>query len=107
MDDERRTASIDQLKQRHSVATTRRTALTSQMQDFAAHLSDVGETLGNPYFYSGENHGRPENANKSTARFSGYKSHEPGLQLLQALKAADLDLNTLREQLRGLGVNVE
>jgi hypothetical protein len=98
---------IDRLLQRFSQATARKAALVSETKEFAARIGEVREALGNPYFYSGGNCGRPENADESIARFTGYKSHEPALRLVRSLHDTELELRTLREQLRELGVNVE
>ena len=107
MRDDERIANVDQLRHSYSVAKARQGALLLETRDFEARLGQVREALGNPYFYSGKNHGRPENAEKSVAKYTGYASHEPGLQLIQSLKAVNLQVNTLREQLRELGVNVD
>ena len=77
------------------------------MNELAAKIGEVREALGNPYFYSGGNYGRPENADESIARFTGYKSHEPALRLTRSLHDADRELRSLKEQLRELGVNVD
>jgi len=98
---------IDRLLQRYSEATSRKAALESEMKELAAKIGEVREALGNPYFYSGGNYGRPENADESVARFTGYKSHEPALRLARSLHDADRELRTLKEHLRELGVNVE
>ena len=98
---------IDRLLQRFSEATARKAALVSDMNELAAKIGEVREALGNPYFYSGGNYGRPENADESIARFTGYKSHEPALRLTRSLHDADRELRSLKEQLRELGVNVD
>jgi len=105
--DEERAATIDRLLQRFSEASARKATLVSEAKEFAARIGEVREALGNPYFYSGGNYGRPENADESIAKFSGYKSHEPGLRLVRRLNDVNLELSTLREQLRELGLNVE
>ena len=98
---------VDRLLQRFSEATARKAALVSEMKELAARIGEVREALGNPYFYSGGDYGRPENADESIARFTGYKSHQPTLRLVRSLRDTDRELRTLREQLRELGVNVE
>jgi hypothetical protein len=107
VDDDERAATIDRLLQRFSEASARRAAIVSEAKEFAARIGEVREALGNPYFYSGGNYGRPENADESIANFSGYQSHEPALRLVRRLRDADRELSTLREQLRELGVDVE
>jgi hypothetical protein len=105
--DEEQSAKIDRLLRRFSEATERRAALVSEAQEFAARIGEVRKELGNPFFYSGGNYGRPENADESIANYTGYKSHEPGLRLVRNLNEANRELNTLREQLRELGLSVE
>jgi hypothetical protein len=107
VDEKQDAAKIDRLLQRFSETTARRADLVSEMKDLAAKTGEVREALGNPYFYSGGNYGRPENADESIARFTGYKSHEPALRLVRSLCDADRELRTVREQLRDFGVDVE
>ena len=107
MGDEERTAEIDRLRRRFSEATAQKAALMSEAQEFAARIGAIRETLGNPFFYSGENWERPENAGESIANYTGYKSHEPGLRLVRRLNDVNRELDTLREQLRELGRSVE
>jgi hypothetical protein len=59
---------------RLSEATTRKTALVSEAKEFAARIDEIRAGFGNPYFYSGANHGRPRNADKSAANYSGFNS---------------------------------
>jgi hypothetical protein len=105
--EEERASRIERLLQRFSDATARKAALLSEAQEFAARIGEIREALGNPFFYSGANYGRPENADESIAKFTGYKSHEPGLRLVRGLSDANRELSTLREQLRELGISVE
>ena len=107
MDDEQRSARIDQLLLRLAEVQAQKAALVSEAEDFAARIGEIRKSLGNPYFYSGGHRDRPEHADESIAKFSGFKSHEPGLQLVRRLKAANRELSTLREQLRGSGLRVE
>jgi hypothetical protein len=105
--DDEQTAKVERILGRFSEATARKAAIMSQMEELAARIGAVREALGNPFFYSGANHGRPENADKSIAKYSGYKSHEPALRLVQGLHDTNLELSILREQLRELGVGVD
>jgi hypothetical protein len=107
VDDDERAATIDRLRDRFSEASARRAAILSEAKEFAARIGEVRQALGNPYFYSGGNYGRPENADESIANFTGYQSHEPGLRLAQRLNDANRELSTLREHLLQLGVDVE
>jgi hypothetical protein len=78
VNDEERAARIEALLLRFSQATARKTVLKSEAEEFEARLGEIRAAFGNPYFYSGENHGRPENADDSVAKYSGYRAHEPG-----------------------------
>jgi hypothetical protein len=104
-DEER--ARIDRLLRRFSEATERKAALMSEAQQFAARIGEVRAALGNPFFYSGGNYERPENADESISNFTGYKSHEPALRLMRTLEQADRELDDLRQQLDEFGVTVE
>ena len=107
MTDEERAAKIERLQLKFSEATARRTALTSELQEVAAKIGEIRKALGNPFFYSGVKHGRPENADKSIVKYTGQKSHEAGLRLVGDLRGVDLELNALQQQLHDLGVSVE
>ena len=100
-------ATIDHLLQEFSEASARRAAIVSEAKEFAARIGEVRAALGNPYFYSGGNYGRPENADETIANFTGYQSHEPALRLVHRLRDADRELSTLREHLLQLGVDVD
>ena len=104
---EERTVEIERLLREYSAATARKAALMSEAKEFAARIGETREKLGNPFFYSGGNYGRPENADESVANFTGYKSHEPGLRLARRLQDAERELNALRVQLQELGVSVD
>jgi hypothetical protein len=105
--DQERTAKVEQLLLRFSEATARQAALMSEMRAFAAKIGEVRAELGNPFFYSGARHGRPQNADKTVEKYTGYKSHEPGLTLLLGFRDVNRELTTLREQVRELGLSVE
>jgi hypothetical protein len=105
--DEERTAKISRLLQKFSEATARKAGLVLEAEEVAAKIGEVRKSLGNPYFYSGGNYGRPENADESIAKYSGFKSHEPNLGLALAFLEVDRELSTLKERLRDLGVSVE
>jgi hypothetical protein len=107
VDEKEDAQKTERLLKRLSDAAVRKAALMSEMKELAGRIGEVREALGNPYFYSGGNYGRPENADESVARFTGYKSHEPALRLARSLHDADRELRTVREQLRDLGVDVE
>ena len=107
MTDDERATQIEALQLRLSEVTARKIALASQAKEFEARLPEIRAAFGNPYFYSGVNHGRPENADESKANYTGFKAHEPGLRLALGFIDVDRELSTVREQLRALGVSVE
>jgi hypothetical protein len=107
MDQRERAAEIDRLRQCWSDATARQARLVSEGNAFAATIGEHRKKLGNPFFYSGKNHGRAENADESAAKYTGYKSHEAGLSLVRGFSDVRQELSALREKLRGLGVIIE
>lgn len=107
MTDEKRSAEIDQMLARIAELRAHKTALMSEAEELAAKLGETRKTLGNPYFYSGGDRDRPENASESVANFSGYRSHEPGFRVVHGVMTADRELNTIREQLRKMGFRAE
>jgi hypothetical protein len=78
------------------------TALESKGTAHARSIRDVRARLGNPFFYSGGKHGRPENASHTVAKYTGYRSHEPGLAILVERLAIARELKTIRAQLLAL-----
>ncbi|HYL17396.1 MAG TPA: hypothetical protein VEV20_01850 [Burkholderiales bacterium] len=102
MDDEQHRWQVERLREEFAEVTARKTALLDHMREFAGHIHEVRAVLGNPFFYSGENWHRPENADESVANYTGYRSAEPGLRLLQSLRRIDRELHSIHEQLRAL-----
>ena len=107
MNDEERTVEIDRLLGRLSEAKKRKAVLVSEAQDFSAMIGDIRAAFGNPFFYSGGNHRRPENAEKSIANYTGSDSHEVVLPTVLGLVRVNQELDAIREQLRALGANEE
>ena len=107
MDDHDRTAEINRLLESLSNASNRKATLMNQARELASNLGNVRATLGNPFYYGGENWERPENADESVANFSSYKSHEPALRLIRDIRRADRELNNIRAQLRQPGHTIE
>ena len=99
MDDETRKGLIARLSQ----AKERSAELLLDVQAHAAKIEEVRETLGNPFFYSG----RPENDPQSESKFTGYKSHEPGLRLIQEWQDASKEIVAIKSQLREAGLDSE
>ena len=106
MSDDETRIQVEQLRKRLSEAAARKAALLGEVQEFAAQIGEVRAALGNPYFYSGENWQRPENADESIANYTAYRSHEPGLHMIQRLRRVDRELTMIREQLLSLGETV-
>jgi hypothetical protein len=107
MTDDERTAKIEELQGRLAALTAYSAALESEMKELAANIDVIREEHGNPFFYSGIRHGRPENADKSIAKFSGHAAHERGLTPVFSFIDVGRELAALRDELRQLGVSVE
>jgi len=105
--DEERTAKLGQLLQRLSEVTARKAALLSEARELAHSIGEARKALGNPFFYSGATHGRPENADKTVAKYTGNKSQQPTLRLFGHLAEVQREVRTLREQLHELGHEVQ
>jgi hypothetical protein len=89
----------DGVAARLSQAIERRAALKVKMEALATGIAEVRATLGNPFFYSP----RPESDPQSESRFTGYKSHDPGLQLLREWQDVSKEIgvgNTARPRTR-------
>ena len=105
MTDEERQVTISDLRRRLSETTARKAAVEAELKELASRVPEIRETLGNPFFYSGKEHGRPENEDKSIAKYTGSKSHQPGLLLVFKYRDAERELTEILEQLRDLGVS--
>jgi hypothetical protein len=99
MDDQRR----DDLLAKLSDARKREAQALLQLQAHAATIDQVRQDLGNPYFYSG----RADDDLESKAKFTGYKSHEPGLQLYRDWQDAAREVVTIRKELQEGGLDTE
>jgi hypothetical protein len=71
-----------------------------QLRAHKANIDGIRAALGNPYFYTGRSADDPE----SEARFTGYRSHEPGLKLFCEWKDAMQRIATVRKQLQDAGI---
>ncbi|HEX7797843.1 MAG TPA: hypothetical protein VF456_25955 [Vicinamibacterales bacterium] len=106
MDHEGRVQEIARLQRRLADLQLRDTELQSTLVEHAKSVRAVRARLGNPFFYSGARHGRPENATKTVAKYTGYKSHEPGLALVLEWMAINRELKTIRDRLLALHTDV-
>lgn len=107
MNDDERTGRIAALRLRFSQATARKTALISETREFEARLGEIRAALGNPYFYSGIEHGQPEHADESGAQYTGDRAHEPGRRIALGLIETNRELSAVTEEFRAMGVSVE
>jgi hypothetical protein len=105
VDNEERIREITRLRNRLADFDGQKAALDERETEHATSLSQIRERLGNPFFYSGVRHGRPENATKTVAKYTGYKSHEPGLALLLERVALQRDIAATLDQLRALNAD--
>ena len=99
MDDQTR----DDLLAKLSEAQKREVEAVQQLRAHAATIDRVREDLGNPYFYSARAADDPE----SEAKFTGYASHEPALQLYRAWQAVSGEVLAIRKRLRDTGLDTE
>jgi hypothetical protein len=105
--DDERAARVEELMRRFSELTAQLAVLASEAKAFAANISEIRKEHGNPFFYSGVRHGRPENADKTIRKFSGYKAHEPGLSVTLKLLDISRQLAMLRDELREMGIPID
>jgi hypothetical protein len=105
--DDERDIEIARLLKRLAEATAREAALMSEVRELTARIPEIRAAFGNPYFYSGANHGRPENAQDSVEKYTGYTSHAVVLPTVLGLRDAQREARTIREQLRALGASVD
>jgi hypothetical protein len=105
--DETREREIVELRKQLARARARAEGIRSELTDFQRRIREVREALGNPFYYSGSQHGRAENAEKSIEKFTGYGGHEVGLQLLCDLEGARAELDLIRAKLRDAGEPVD
>jgi hypothetical protein len=95
MDDHTR----DHLLAKLSEAKTHEQRAREALHAHARDIDEVRKRLGNPYFYTA----RPAEDPESEAHFTGYKSAEPGLQLMHAWREAARELETIQRQVRDAG----
>jgi hypothetical protein len=105
VDREERGQEIARLQRRLADLQARDTELESSCLEHAKSIREVRARLGNPFFYSGARHGRPENATKTVAKYTGEQSHGPGLALILERMAINRELKTIRDQLLALHTN--
>jgi hypothetical protein len=99
MDDQTRNDLLSKLAD----AKRRETKALQQLERHAARIEQVREAIGNPYFYSGRSADDPE----SKAHFTGYKSHEPALQLIRDWQDVSRQVVAIRNQLRNAGIDTD
>jgi hypothetical protein len=93
----------DDLLSKLADAKRREAQARQQFERHAARIGQVREALGNPYFYSGRSADDPE----SKAHFTGYKSHEPALQLIRDWQDVSRQVVAIRNQLRNAGIDTD
>ena len=94
MDDELRT----DLHAKLSDAFERQMRIDEQIQAHADNIHEIRRTLGNPYFFHPRSPGDPE----SRTKFTGYASHDPGLQLMRARQDVQREITGLLNRLGAL-----
>ena len=93
MNDQTRNELVAQLAE----VKDRLSELQSTIKAHAANLPEIRKNLGNPFFYSGKPEGDPE----SRSRFTGYASHEPGLERIREAQELSKQIDKIEVQLRG------
>jgi hypothetical protein len=106
VDHEDRVQEIARLQRRLVDLQGQDTELESTLREHAKSIRGARACLGNPFFYSGPRHGRPENATKTVATYTGYKSHEPGVAMLLERMAINRELKAMRDRLLALHTGV-
>ena len=99
MDDQTRIALISRL----SEAKDRKSQLLLRVRTHIDNIEEVRKTLGNPFFYDG----RPEGDPESKSRYTGYTSHEPGLQLVRECQEVAKEIESIQVELRAAGLDSE
>jgi hypothetical protein len=84
-------------------AVRREVDAVQRLKTHAANIEQVRAVLGNPYFYSGLS---PDDS-ESGARFTGYESHDPALQVYRDLQVAAREVASIRNQLREAGAETD
>jgi hypothetical protein len=97
MDDQARNALMTRL----SEAKERESQLLLRGAHTRITLRKIRKTLGNPFFYSG----RPDDDLESKSRYTGYTSHEPGLQLVRECQELAKEIESIRGELRAAGLD--
>ena len=106
MDHEARVQEIARLQRRLADLQGRDTELESRLLEHAQSIRETRARLGNPFFYSGGRHGRPENATKTVAKYTAHKSQEPAVALILERMATNRELKTIRDRLLALHTGV-
>jgi hypothetical protein len=97
MDDLTRIALMTRL----SEAKDRESQLLLRVRTHSDNIEEVRKTLGNPFFYDG----RPEGDPESKSRYTGYTSHEPGLQLVRECQEVAKEIESIQVELRAAGLD--
>jgi hypothetical protein len=105
--DEDHAAEVARLRAEWADALERSAALATELKGLSEWVGPIREAFGNPYFYSGVSHARPENAEHSAAKYTGQASHEVVggvlLPLLRRLDDLRREMTAIRERLSALG----
>jgi hypothetical protein len=97
MDDQARNSLMTRL----SEAKERQSQLLLRVGRHADNIEEIRKTLGNPFFYGS----RPDDDPESKSRYTGYTSHEPGLQLVRECQELAKDIESIQRELRAAGLD--
>lgn len=97
MDEQPRNALMTRL----SEAKERESQLLLRVRTHGGNIEEIRKALGNPFFYSGRVEGDPE----SESRYTGYTSHDPGLQLVREAQELAREIESIRGELRAAALD--
>jgi hypothetical protein len=99
MDDQTRNGLLTRL----SEVKARESHLLIRLRIHSESIEEIRKALGNPYFYSD----RPEGDPESKSWYTGYASHEPGLQFLREYQEVAKEIESIKGELRAAGLDSE
>ena len=79
------------LEAKLSDAMQRQIRIDEQIQSHVHNIEHIRKTLGNPYCF----HNRPSDDPESKAYYTGYASHDPGIQLIRARQKVQREIADL------------
>ena len=81
-----------------STAMERRIRIEQELRTHGDRIQQTRERLGNPYFFDP----RPADHPESRAKYTGYASHDPALQLIRDFKEVEQEIRKILNRLNAL-----